>query len=121
VPGHNREAPTPAGGWPEGGRAVAASAGRTALLDAGVPDAEVPRLERLASTFPLGFAASEVGGRFGPGDPDPSERRGLLRGKPLPGHRARVRRLEAPADWDAEFEADLDDLLRLIEAAAAGR
>jgi AcrR family transcriptional regulator len=35
-----------------------------ALTDAGVPDALVPRAERLLSTFVIGFAASEVGGRF---------------------------------------------------------
>jgi AcrR family transcriptional regulator len=90
----------------------------TLLLDAGVPPAEVPRLERLVSTLILGFAASEVGGRFGPGDVDPRERRGMLRGQPLPGHKALVRWLEAPVDWDAEFEADIDDVERLIEAAA---
>jgi AcrR family transcriptional regulator len=93
----------------------------TLLLGAGVPPAEVPRLERLVSTLILGFAASEVGGRFGPGDTDPRERRGQLRGQPLPGHKALVRWLEAPVDWDAEFEADVDDLVRLVEAAAAGR
>jgi AcrR family transcriptional regulator len=93
----------------------------TALLDAGVPPAQVPRLERLTSTFALGFAASEAGGRFGPGDLDPRERRALLSGQPLPGHRALTRWLGAPVDWDAEFEADLDDVIRLVEAAAAGR
>ena len=36
----------------------------TALRDAGVPDELVPRIERLLSTFVIGFAASEVGGRF---------------------------------------------------------
>ncbi len=35
-----------------------------ALRDAGVPDQLVPRVERLLSTFVIGFAASEVGGRF---------------------------------------------------------
>jgi AcrR family transcriptional regulator len=35
-----------------------------ALRDAGVPDELVPRAERLLSTFVLGFAASEAGGRF---------------------------------------------------------
>ncbi len=34
------------------------------LRDAGVPDADVPRVERLLSTFLLGFAFSEVSGRF---------------------------------------------------------
>jgi AcrR family transcriptional regulator len=35
-----------------------------ALRDAGVPEELVPRVERLMSTFMLGFAASEAGGRF---------------------------------------------------------
>jgi AcrR family transcriptional regulator len=35
-----------------------------ALADAGVPDELIPRLERLLSTFMLGFAASEAAGRF---------------------------------------------------------
>jgi AcrR family transcriptional regulator len=39
-----------------------------ALREAGVPEDQVPRVERLLSTFALGFAASEAGGRF------PSER-----------------------------------------------
>src|SRR5690348_7911745 len=46
-----------------------------ALLDAGIPDAQVPRVERLLSTFVLGFAASEVNGRFGAGTVDPRGRR----------------------------------------------
>lgn len=90
----------------------------TALLDAGVPPAGVPRLERLITTLALGYGASEVGGRFGPGDADPRAWRGLLHGEPLPGHAALVRWLEDPVDWDAEFEADLDDLIGMIEAAA---
>ena len=36
----------------------------TALRDAGVTEALVPRVERLLSTFVIGFAASEAGGRF---------------------------------------------------------
>src|SRR4051794_4057027 len=35
-----------------------------ALRELGVPDDLVPRVERLLSTFMLGFAASEAGGRF---------------------------------------------------------
>lgn len=35
-----------------------------ALSDAGVPDDLVPRVERLLSTFVIGFAASEAAGRF---------------------------------------------------------
>jgi AcrR family transcriptional regulator len=40
-----------------------------ALRDAGVPEDLVPRVERLVSTFMLGFAASEAGGRFGQHSP----------------------------------------------------
>lgn len=35
-----------------------------ALRDAGRPETDIPRIERLLSTFILGFAASEAGGRF---------------------------------------------------------
>jgi AcrR family transcriptional regulator len=93
----------------------------TTLLDAGVPPAEVPRVERLVTTFAVGYGASEVGGRFGGADPDVRARRGRLRGTPLPGHAAVARWLERPIDWDADFEADVDDILRLVEAVAAGR
>ena len=41
-----------------------------ALQDAGVPAELVPRAERLLSTFIIGFAASEGGGRFDPVEPD---------------------------------------------------
>ncbi|MEV4534648.1 WHG domain-containing protein [Asanoa sp. NPDC049518] len=63
------------------------------LLAAGVPSAEVPRLERLLSTLLLGFANSEVNGRFGARPPE--------------------------GDWDSEFAADLDDEIRLIEQIIA--
>jgi AcrR family transcriptional regulator len=93
----------------------------TNLLAAGVPAREVPRVERLVSTYMIGWVASEVGGRFVSGELNPRARRGLVggvRAKALPGHAALARWLEPPVDWDAEFEADLDDLMRLIEAAA---
>ena len=35
-----------------------------ALRQAGVPDESIPRAERVLSTFMIGFAASEAGGRF---------------------------------------------------------
>jgi len=63
------------------------------LRTAGVPAAQVPRLERLLSTLMLGFANSEVNGRFGAGP--------------------------AAGDWDSEFAADLDDEIRLIEQIIA--
>jgi AcrR family transcriptional regulator len=92
----------------------------TALLDAGVPAPEVPRLERMLSTVVIGFAASEAGGRFGSGG-DPRSYRGLLPSGVLPGHARLSAALDRPVDWDAEFEADLADLRLLIEAIARPR
>ncbi|MEU8196896.1 TetR/AcrR family transcriptional regulator [Microbispora amethystogenes] len=92
----------------------------TALVEAGVPDREVPRLERLISTFVIGFAASEASGRFGTGSLDPRGRRGQLPEGELPGHGRLAPWLELPWDLDTEFEADLNDLLRLIKAVAGG-
>jgi AcrR family transcriptional regulator len=90
------------------------------LLEAGVPAEDVPRFERMVSTFVLGFVASEAGGRFGGGEVSRG-RRGRLPEGDLPAHAALARWLDAPVDWDAEFAADLDDLRRLIELAATGR
>ncbi|MEU6378801.1 TetR/AcrR family transcriptional regulator [Streptomyces sp. NPDC046909] len=90
----------------------------TALLDAGVPEAQVPRLERLVSTFVIGFAASEASGRFAPGTEDPRSRRGRLPEAELPGHARLAPWLDLPVDLSAEFEADLDDIRRLVEAVA---
>jgi AcrR family transcriptional regulator len=89
----------------------------TALLEAGVPAGEVPRLERMLSTVVIGFAASEAGGRFGAAD-DPRGFRGMLPDGALPGHAQLATALECPVDWDAEFEADIADLALLIEAVA---
>jgi hypothetical protein len=91
----------------------------TTLLDAGVPAPDVPRLERLISTLVLGYAASEVGGRFGPGTLDRRTRRSQLPAEALPAHHRLARWLDTPVDWAAEFEADLEDLQHLIELAAA--
>lgn len=90
----------------------------TALLDAGVPPAEVPRLERLFSTFVVGWIASESGGRFGPGGLDPRGRRGQLPEGALPGHTALAAHLDGPVDWEAEFAANVRDLVVMVEAAA---
>jgi AcrR family transcriptional regulator len=87
-----------------------------ALLDAGVPEAEVPRVERLVSTFVLGFAASEVSGRFGAGTRNPRARRAQFGAGEVLAHHRLAPVLDQPVDWDAEFEADLADLLRIIEA-----
>jgi AcrR family transcriptional regulator len=89
----------------------------TALLEAGVPAGEVPRLERMLSTVVIGFAASEAGGRFGAAD-DPRGFRGMLPDGTLPGHAQLATALECPVDWDAEFQADIADLALLIETVA---
>jgi AcrR family transcriptional regulator len=86
-----------------------------ALLDVGVPDAMVPRIERLLSTFVLGFAASEVNGRFSAGTLNPRARRAQFPGGEALAHHRLAEHLDAPVDWDAEFAADLDDLRRLVE------
>jgi AcrR family transcriptional regulator len=92
-----------------------------AILDAGVPDADVPRVERLISTFVIGFAASEVNGRFSRGHLNPRARRAQLAPTEAPAHYRLAEHLDRPADWDAEFEADLDNLRTLIETFRAGR
>lgn len=89
-----------------------------ALLDAGVPDAEVPRLERMFSTLVFGYGMSEAGGRFGTGTVSPRGRRGQLPGGTLPAHERLAAWLDAPADWDAEFATDLADLHALIALIA---
>ncbi|MET8978905.1 TetR/AcrR family transcriptional regulator [Streptomyces sp. NPDC004539] len=92
-----------------------------ALVEAGVPESEVPRLERLVSTFVIGFAASEASGRFSPGTVDPRARRGQLPEGALPAHDRLAPWLDLPLDLTAEFEADLADVRRLVEAVAGRR
>jgi AcrR family transcriptional regulator len=89
-----------------------------ALLDAGVPPSQVARLERLISTVVVGYAVSESNGRFSPGTANPRARRGQLPETDLPGHHALAPYLDEDTDWDAEFEADLDDLAQLVESYA---
>jgi AcrR family transcriptional regulator len=84
----------------------------TALLELGVPPAEVPRVERLLSTFALGYATSEVNGRFTSANPRGS--RGRLDPDEFPAHHSLAKVLADGADWDAEYEADLADLRLLI-------
>lgn len=88
----------------------------TALLELGVPAAEVPRIERLLSTFALGYATSEVNGRFSAGTRNPRERRAQFPPEEVPAHRRLGEVLDRAPDWDAEYEADLHDLLALVRS-----
>jgi AcrR family transcriptional regulator len=90
-----------------------------ALLDAGVPPREVPRMERLVTTFVLGYAVSEAGGRFGTGTLNPRGRRARLPGEDIPAHQELAHWLDEPVDWDAEFAVDVADLAGLIRSVAA--
>jgi AcrR family transcriptional regulator len=94
-----------------------------ALLDAGVPDAQVARVERMVSTFVLGFAASEVNGRFSKGTLNPRARRAQLAPADIAAHYRLAEHLDRPVDWNDEFAADLRDLRTLIEtiSSAGGR
>ncbi|HEX4212956.1 MAG TPA: TetR/AcrR family transcriptional regulator [Candidatus Dormibacteraeota bacterium] len=85
-----------------------------ALLEAGVPDAEVLRAERLMSTFVLGYALSEVSGRFSAGRLAPAARRGQLADEEIPAHRRLAAELDSPVSWTDEFEADLADMLAML-------
>jgi hypothetical protein len=73
----------------------------------------------MASTVVLGYAVSEVSGRFTPGTKPPAARRAQLPGTELSAHRVLAQWLDQTMDWDAEFEANLVDLIRLIESCAA--
>ena len=79
---------------------------RGILHDAGVPGDRIPRMARMICAFLLGYATGEVTGGLPaalPGEPLPGE---LLPGETLPGETG-----------EREFEADLTDLVRLVEVA----
>jgi len=90
-----------------------------ALLAAGTPPAQVPRLERMLSTFAVGHTLSEVSGRFGDGTLGPKARRAQLTAAELPGHDALAGVLDGPVDWAEEFRTDLRELCDLVERNAA--
>ncbi|MGH3303777.1 MAG: TetR/AcrR family transcriptional regulator [Streptosporangiaceae bacterium] len=90
-----------------------------ALLDAGVPHAEIPRLERFVSTFVMGWALSEASGRFAAGRMSRPERRELLGPDEMPAHDKVAAVRDTHADPDAEFLPDFTGILDLIEAAAS--
>ncbi|NYH55021.1 MULTISPECIES: TetR/AcrR family transcriptional regulator [Nocardiopsis] len=91
-----------------------------ALLDAGVPGEQVAGLERMFSTFVLGFAVSEVSGRFGEGNLGTRQRRERAGPRELPAHHRLGEVLDLPVDWDAEFEKGLERLLETVGRAGSG-
>lgn len=91
-----------------------------ALLDAGVPHAEIPRLERFVSTFVIGWALSEASGRFAASRMSGRERRELLGPDEMPTYDKLAAVRGARTDWAAEFLTDFTGILSLIEAAASG-
>ncbi len=90
------------------------------LLDAGVPATDVPRLERLFTTFCMGYALSEVYGRFGDGGVDPRARRAGAAPGSVPAHERLAHILDERVDWTAEYEADLTQLIELVARTAGG-
>ncbi len=90
-----------------------------ALIDAGVPHAEIPRLERFVSTFVIGWALSEASGRFAASRMSRPERRELLGPDEMPAYDQVAAVRDTHADPDAEFLADFTGILDLIEAAAS--
>lgn len=89
--------PSPGGSW-------LTAALRGTLHDAGVPAEKVPRLTRLICAFLLGYTTGEVTGGL-PADAEEEADPGDAAG-PGPGDEF---------DAGAEFDADLDDLIRLVE------
>ncbi|GAB3423131.1 TetR/AcrR family transcriptional regulator [Flindersiella endophytica] len=84
-----------------------------ALLGAGVPEADVPRLERLISTLVLGYAVSATTGRFGI-NRTPPERIAELPAEEYPAHHRLIGALSKDRQTDAEF---FDVVYSMIEQA----
>jgi AcrR family transcriptional regulator len=89
------------------------------LLDAGVADAEVPRLERLVTTFCMGFALSEIHGRFDARQVVTRSERGRIAPGSVPAHDRLGPLLDLAPDIDSEYDRDLDDLVAMVAATAA--
>ncbi len=78
---------------------------------------KVARLERMVSTFVLGHAISEATGRYTVGTLEPAGRLVQEGAGALTAHRELSAYLEAPVDWEQEFQDDADDLIELIRRA----
>jgi AcrR family transcriptional regulator len=85
-----------------------------ALFDAGVPDLEVPRVERLVSTIALGYAISQSTSRFGSRLPwEASEE---LSEEEFPAH-IRLSRTAAKGYEAHEFHEAMESMVMLVAAA----
>jgi AcrR family transcriptional regulator len=103
----NRAAAGPAASW-------LTAALRRVLHDAGVPPAEVPRMARMICAFLIGYTTGEVTGGLptAPSEEVPAEDTPAEDTTVPPGP------TDARPDPDQmEFDADLEDLVRLIEVA----
>lgn len=89
-----------------------------ALAEAGIPPADIPRTERLLSTYVLGYAASEVGGRFSTGTLTPAQRRANLDPDAYPMHHVLGSHLDH-LDPPAELAWSLDLIQDWVRALAA--
>jgi AcrR family transcriptional regulator len=99
---------------------------RATLHDAGVPAAEVPRLARLICAFLLGYTTGEITGGL-PGAAESGIAGGAENGIAgdtesgaeggVPSGAEDVGGSGGRAAGGAEFDADLDDLVRLVEVA----
>lgn len=88
-----------------------------ALLDAGVPEVDVPRLERLVSTLALGYAVSETTGRFGI-NRTPPERIAQLPAEDYPAHHRLITAIAEDASAGTEF---VESVYGMVERAAGKR
>jgi hypothetical protein len=84
-----------------------------------VPDVEVPRLERMVTTFCMGFALSEIHGRFDARQISTWSERGKIAPGTAPLHDRLGKYLDLPPDVDGEYELDLDDLIAVVARRAA--
>lgn len=89
------------------------------MLAAGVPEGQVLRMERLFTTFCLGYALSEVNGRFSSGSLDPRARRAGAAAGTVPAHERLAAQLDADPDWSAEYAADIEDLVGVVARVAS--
>jgi len=95
---------------------------RATLHDAGVPDGEVPRLARLICAFLLGYTTGEITGGL-PGGP-PGAAGGEPGGGPPGSASGALPETQAGGGRSlaaVEFDADLEDLVRLVEVAVRVR